>query len=61
MIRLNSNPDVVASIRQGLEANGGYCPCRVKKTKDTKCMCTEFRQQVSGTCHCGLYIKEVDK
>lgn len=23
----------------------------------TKCMCKEFREMASGTCHCGLYTK----
>ena len=37
--------------------NGGYCPCRLQKTPDTKCMCKEFREQEEGECHCGLYVK----
>lgn len=49
----------VAAIRKQLIENDGYCPCRLQKTKDTKCMCKEFRDQVkqgiSGECHCGLY------
>lgn len=40
-----------------LKENGGYCPCRLIKTEDTKCMCKDFREQEEGTCHCGLYIK----
>ena len=59
MIRLNKDEDVVSLIRDGLKKNNGYCPCRPKHTEDTKCMCKEFREQHSGICHCGLYIKEV--
>lgn len=48
-----------------LKTNGGYCPCRLEKTDDTKCMCKEFREQIKddnfeGFCHCGLYNKIKD-
>lgn len=58
MIRLNTNQEIVKAIKERLENNDGYCPCRIEKTPDTKCMCKEFREQESGECHCGLYIKE---
>ena len=60
-IRVNPDPDmqdVVVKVRAALKENGGYCPCRVEHNEDTKCMCKEFRQQESGMCHCGLYVKE---
>lgn len=57
-IRLNEDAEYVAKIRAALKANDGYCPCVLQKTSDTKCMCKEFREMESGTCHCGLYIKE---
>lgn len=60
-IRVNPDPDmqgVVKAVRAKLKENGGYCPCRVEQNEDTKCMCKEFRQQESGMCHCGLYVKE---
>jgi len=62
-IKLNPNTKVVDSIKEGLEKNGGYCPCRLEKNEDTKCMCKEFREQIKdpnyeGYCHCMLYIKE---
>lgn len=59
MIRLNKDEELVAEIRRALNENDGYCPCRIEKTADTKCMCKEFREQEYGECHCGLYIKEV--
>ena len=58
MIKLNPNKAVVEEIKTKLKANDGYCPCRITKSQDTKCMCKEFREQTSGECHCGLYIKE---
>lgn len=59
MIRTELNPDeeYVKEIRKKLKANSGYCPCRIEKNEDTKCMCKEFREQETGMCHCGLYIK----
>lgn len=57
MIKLNPNKAVVEEIKYKLKANDGYCPCRITKSQDTKCMCKEFREQTSGECHCGLYIK----
>lgn len=64
MAKIKTNPDkeFVKEIRDKLKENGGYCPCRISKTADTKCMCKEFREMVAngetGMCHCGLYISE---
>lgn len=60
IIRQNPDKDYVKEVRDRLKSNGGYCPCRLEKTADTKCMCKEFREQSSGMCHCGLFIKEPD-
>ena len=57
MISLNPDTIIVSEIKEKLKENGGYCPCSLVKTPDTKCMCKEFRLQESGMCHCGLYIK----
>ena len=61
-IRLNENKELVAQIREGLKMKGGYCPCRLAKTPENKCMCQEFRDQIAdpnfeGYCHCLLYYK----
>ncbi len=65
MIRINSNEEVVKTVREGLKRTGGYCPCRRERTEDTKCICSEFRAQMAdpefeGYCHCMLYYKEKD-
>lgn len=62
-VRLNENEEIVKKIKEGLERTGGYCPCRLERTEDTKCMCTEFKQQIKdpdfkGYCHCLLYYKD---
>jgi len=46
-------------ILAAVNANDKYCPCKIIKTPDTKCMCKEFREQKEGICHCGLFIKEI--
>lgn len=62
-VRLNDDKDIVASVKEGLKRTGGYCPCRLDRNEDTKCMCKEFREQIAdhnfeGYCHCFLYYKE---
>lgn len=63
MIRLKivKNPDdeFVKEMLTKIKENDGYCPCKLERSSDTKCMCKEFRDQVTeGYCHCGLYYKE---
>lgn len=62
-IRLNENESVVNTVKEGLKRTGGYCPCRLERTEDNKCICREFREQIAdpnfeGYCHCMLYYKE---
>ena len=62
-VRFNENQDVVDTVKAGLERTGGYCPCRLERTEENKCMCREFRDQIKdpefeGYCHCLLYYKE---
>ena len=62
-VRLNTDAELVAAIREGLERSGGYCPCRREQKPEYKCMCEEFKEQIKdpefeGYCHCYLYYKE---
>lgn len=61
-VKINPDKDYVEEIKHKLKNNSGYCPCRLTKTEDTKCMCKEFKEQVQrgekGYCHCGLYYFE---
>lgn len=60
-VQLVNNKEQVALIKEKLKENNGYCPCRLIKNEDTKCMCKEFRESpVGSTCHCGLFIKMED-
>ncbi len=61
-ITLNPDENIVKSIKEGLKRTGGYCPCRLKRTEEYKCMCQEFKDQINdpnfeGYCHCLLYYK----
>ena len=62
-VRLNEDKEMVQTIREGLKRTGGYCPCRLERTEENKCMCKEFRDQIAdpafkGYCHCMLYYKD---
>lgn len=62
-VRFNENEEIVRNIQEGLKKTGGYCPCRLERIEDNKCMCKEFREQIAdsdfeGYCHCMLYYKE---
>ena len=66
-MKIIENPDkeIVKTVREGLKAKGGYCPCRVGKAEEYKCMCKEFREQIKdpnfeGFCHCLLYYKSLE-
>lgn len=64
-VRLNEDKSVVDAIKKGLEKTGGYCPCRVQRTEENKCVCKEFKEQINdpefeGYCHCRLYYKSKD-
>ena len=61
---LNPDESVVKMIRDGLERTGGYCPCRLERIEENKCMCKEFKDQIAdpeyeGFCHCRLYYKKL--
>lgn len=64
-VRLNENKEIVAKIKEGLKLKDGYCPCRLQKLEEYKCICEEFKQQIAdpefeGYCHCKLYYKTKD-
>lgn len=65
-LRLNEDEALVKTIAEGLKKKGGFCPCRLGKKDEFKCMCREFREQIAdpdfeGYCHCMLFYKSKDK
>ncbi len=65
-IRFNENEEIVRTVQEGLRRTGGYCPCRIERTEENKCMCKEFREQIQnpefeGYCHCMLYYKSLEE
>lgn len=62
-ITLNPDKEVVKTIKEGLKMKDGYCPCKLGRLPENKCMCEEFKRQIDdpefeGFCHCRLYFKE---
>lgn len=61
-VEFNKDESVVKAIQDGLKRTGGYCPCKIQRTKENICMCEEFKSQIKdpefeGYCHCRLYYK----
>lgn len=64
-ITLNPDKEIVKTVKEGLKRTGGYCPCRIARKEEFKCMCNEFKEQIEdpnfeGFCHCKLYYKQKD-
>jgi len=59
-IKLNPNwsEQEITDFLNELQANKNYCPCRLDRVDETKCPCEQFRNQKSGECYCGLFVKE---
>lgn len=61
MLKIIKNPDnaTYEKVTEAVKNNGGYCPCELTKTPETRCPCKTFREQsTEGTCHCGRYSKK---
>lgn len=46
-VRFNDNTEIVAAVKEGLKRKDGYCPCRLEKIPENKCICKEFRDQIN--------------
>ena len=53
--KVTENKKVIEMLREKL-SNDRHCPCQIKKTDDTLCVCKQFRD--TGICKCGLWVKE---
>lgn len=65
-VTYNTDEEIVKAIKEGLERTGGYCPCRLQRTPENKCICEEFKAQIKdpefeGFCHCMLYYKSLEE
>ena len=65
-VKLNEDKSVVERIKNGLKEKDGFCPCKLGKLPENKCMCEEFKAQIKdpefeGFCHCMLYYKTKDE
>ena len=64
-VRLNEDKKLVEMLKEGLRKKDGYCPCRLEKIEENKCICKEFREQIADPdfeCffHCKFYYKSKD-
>ena len=64
-VKFNEDKSVVERIKKGLKEKEGFCPCKLGKLPENKCMCEEFKAQIAdpefeGYCHCMLYYKTKD-
>ena len=60
-VRLNEKLTTkqVNKILDAIDANGGYCPCQVRKTDATKCHCDDFKnKEIGEPCICNIYVKQ---
>ena len=44
-IKLNPDAEIVKTIQEGLKRTGGYCPCRLERTEEYKCIYERKRKQ----------------
>ena len=55
-VKFNEDKSVVERIKKGLKEKDGFCPCKLGKLPENKCMCEEFKAQIAdpdfeGYCH----------
>lgn len=64
-IKQTEDKELLTEILKQLKENDHYCPCRLTKTSDDKCMCKAFRDIISTNtpgiyeCGCGRYIATI--
>lgn len=45
-------------IKEAINNNNGYCPCKLEKIPENKCICEDFlNMNKIGKCKCGRYEK----
>lgn len=68
--KLNPDKNIVRFVAEGLAENeknlgARFCPCRTfaGNKKDSICPCKWHRQEIKtkGRCHCGLFVKNIEK
>lgn len=50
----------VNKVLDAIDKNDGYCPCQAGKTSDTKCHCSDFKnnKKIGEPCICKIYVKQ---
>lgn len=63
MLRIIKNPDneKYLAVTEAVRQANGFCPCKLIRNEDTKCICKDFKeQQTEGECCCGRFVKVND-
>lgn len=60
-IKETEDKELLDEIHKQLAEHDGHCPCQFDdNSKDTKCICKMFKEQIKkesfGECPCGRYI-----
>lgn len=65
-IRQTEDKELLEEILRQLKEHDGHCPCQLGDTsKDTKCMCNSFKEEINNIiygeveCPCGRYIATI--
>lgn len=60
-VKINENALLTKKILNRLKKDS-HCPCKLKKNKETICLCEEFRNTIEhgkkADCHCGLFFND---
>lgn len=58
-IEVTTDKEHFDKVKSRMKEIGGHCPCQIKRTEDTKCICKNFREEtpVGEWCICGIYKK----
>jgi hypothetical protein len=58
-IFMNPDKEKFDKIKESINANDGFCPCRLEHIPENRCMCKQFRERDSeGWCKCRAYFKK---
>ena len=56
-VKFNENKEVVRLIKEGLEKNGGYCPCRTERTPIIKMTAAYYGREMEKKYVCTAFNK----
>lgn len=52
-LKVIADKETYEKFKVSLKDNGGYCPCSIEKSENTKCICKKMREE--KICECEVY------